>query len=320
MGLQGCRSNNARDAILCVVSLWIVLAVASPTAIAGDNRRVDLAETGRLYESGIDRFPDTAQEIEPFLAQLKPTKSASLFGGAYWLYGEVRHSDATNEWIFDPNNTLIDCVEARIFAPDGSVQRIVTGYRSDHQYMLHYGKSVRLQPNTDYRVLVKFSSPYFASNPRFEVLPETDYRDAVLKDNIWIIGCLGAVVALALFNLMLFASTLDKGALYYALYLITFGTGWAFVFHIPAHMFGLRNLSLHYIPFFLMPVTSALFCLDFLKLRENFPRLAKLCVTAIIICLALLPINFFAQKYAHTVATIVISFWLPLATKGKGLA
>ena len=78
-------------------------------------------------------------------------------------------------------------------------------------------------------------------------------------------------------------------------------------------MFGLRNLSLHYVPFFLTPVASALFCIDFLKLRENFPLLAKLCVAAIVLSLALIPVNFFAQQYAHTVATIVIGLWLPLA-------
>ena len=213
----------------------------------------------------------------------------------------------------DPNNTFIDRVEARIYAPDGSVQQLHSGYRADHEFMLHYGKSIVLQPNLDFRVLIKFSSPYFASNPRFEILPQSTYRSKVLHDNVWILGCLGAVAALALFNIMLFASTRDKSALYYALYLIAFGSGWAFVFNIPVHLFGLRFLSLHYIPFFLTPIASALFCLDFLKLRENFPRLATLCKWAIGISVVLLPINFFAQKYAHIVASTVISLWLPLA-------
>lgn len=274
---------------------------------------IDLVNTGRLYSATTESFPDKAQDIDSLFSQHSPVTKISLFGGSYWLLSQFRHGENTNEWIFDPNNTLIDRVEARIYGSDGSIQQVLTGYQHEHEYMLHYGKSVRLQPNVDYRVLVRFSSPYYASIPRFEVLPESDYRPAVLKDNIWIIGCLGAVASLALFNLMLFASTKDKGALYYALYLIAFGTGWAFVFHIPAHLFGLRNLSLHYIPFFLTPVASALFCLDFLKLRENFPRLAKLCIAAIVACLLLIPINFFAQKYAHALATIIISIWLPLA-------
>ena len=298
---------------LLIVPVLVAWGLPPTFTLPLDGKPVDLMETGRLFQRGDASFPTSANEIPPFVGQSTSAEKVSLFGGSYWIYAVVRQTTATDRWILDPNNTLIDHVEARIYGPDGSVQQVLTGYRHDHQYMLHYGKSITLQPNVDYRVLIHFSSPYFASIPRFEVLPEASYRPMVLSDNLLIIGCLGAVVSLALFNLMLFASIRDKGLLYYALYLISFGIGWAFVFHIPAQLFGIRNLSLHYIPFFLMPVASALFCLDFLKLRENFPRLAKMCTAAIVVCLVLLPINFFAQKYAHTIATIVISIWLPLA-------
>jgi diguanylate cyclase (GGDEF)-like protein len=298
--------------------LVFVLAtgVAGATVAASvDTKPIDLSKTGQLYAAGdgSHEFPDRAEAIPSLLDTLKKTKKVSLFGGGYWLAADFKHASAVSDWVIDPNNSLIDDIEIRVYAPDGSVQRLQTGYRHGHEYMLHYGKSVRLQPNVDYRVLIKFSSPYFASFPRFEVLAETAYRDEVIHDNVWILGCLGAVVSLALFNLMLFVSTRDKAALYYALYLICFGLGWSFVFHLPAHLYGFHNLSLHYIPFFLMPVTSGLFCLDFLKLRENFPRLAKLCIATIVLALVLLPVNFIAQRYAHTVATVVISIWLPTA-------
>ena len=311
--LLGQTTRLSARLVLLLFSFWAAVGfAAAPVELAGDHP-IDLAETGRLFQSEHTAFPGSAQGIAQSLAQFAPANKVSLFGGRYWLYTEIRHSQSTTQWIFDPNNTLIDRVEARIYAADGSVQQVETGYRSDHEYMLHYGKAITLQPNVDYRVLIHFSSPYFASNPRFEMLPESNYRAAVIRDNIWIIGCLGAVASLALFNLMLFASTRDKGAFYYAMYLVAFGVGWAFVFHIPAHLFGLHNLALHYIPFFFTPVASALFCLDFLKLRKKFPTLAKLCVVAIAVSLALLPINFFAQQYAHITATIVISLWLPLA-------
>ena len=300
---------------LCVVvfSLLGASAFAAATGAMVIGESIDLADTGHLFSSVDDSFPENNDNLPSWIAKQKPAQKVSLFGGDYWLYAEVRHAQAITAWVLDPNNTFIDRVEARIYAPDGSIQQLHSGYRADHEFMLHYGKSVVLQPNLDYRVLIKFSSPYFASNPRFEILPQSNYRANVLHDNVWILGCLGAVAALALFNIMLFASTRDKSALYYALYLIAFGSGWAFVFNIPAHLFGLRNLSLHYIPFFLTPIASALFCLDFLKLQENFPRLARLCKWAIGISVALLPINFFAQKYAHIVASTVISMWLPLA-------
>lgn len=291
-----------------------LLAFGLPTTpVKIDGKSIDLADVGSLYDAGDGTFPERAQDIPALLAQLKPARNVNLLGGGYWLYAELQHSSPVSEWVLDPNNTLIDRIEARIYAPDGRVQQVLTGYRYDHQYMLHYGKSINLQPNVVYRVLIKFSSPYFGSQPRFEVCTETSYRSKVLGENLLIVGCLGALASLALFNLMLFVATGDKSAFYYALYLVAFGTGWAFAFHIPAELFGLRNLSLHYIPFFLTPVVSALFCMEFLKLRENFPRLAKLCNMAIVVALVLLPVNFIAQRYAHTLATIVIGAWLPLA-------
>ena len=300
--------------------LWLSLVtflstpiVAATPASTARGESIDLAETGKVFSAGDELFPANATDIPAWLSRLKPAAKVSLLGGSYWLYGDFRHAETTTEWVLDPNNTLIDRVEARIYGPNGAVQQLESGYRAEHQYMLHYGKSIKLEPNAEYRVLIKFSSPYYGSNPRFEILPEADYRAKVIRENVWALGCLGAVAALALFNIMLFASTRDKSALYYALYLIAFGSGWAFVFHIPAHLFGSHNLSLHYIPFFLTPVASGLFCLDFLKLRENFPRLATACVWGIIAPLLLLPINFFAQKYAHIVASTVISLWLPLA-------
>ena len=145
---------------------------------------IDLAETGRLFQSEQRGFPDTAQVIAQSRAQFAAADNVSLFGGSYWLYADIRHSQSTTNWIFDPNNTLIDRVEARIPAADGSVRKVQTGYRSDHENMLHYGKAITLQPNVDYRVLIHFSGPYFASNPRFEMLRESNYRAAVIKNNM----------------------------------------------------------------------------------------------------------------------------------------
>lgn len=185
---------------MLLFSVWAAVGFAATPVELADDRPIDLAETGRLFQSENTSFPDSAQGIAQSLAQFAAADKVSLFGGSYWLYAEFRHSQATTQWIFDPNNTLIDRVEARIYAADGSVQQVETGYRGEHEYMLHYGKAITLQPNVDYRVLIHFSSPYFASNPRLEMLPESNYRAAVIKDNMWIIGCLGAVVSLALFN------------------------------------------------------------------------------------------------------------------------
>ena len=303
---------------ILLLMTWVIVpricaaAVPSPSLLT-TNEAIDLMDHGSLYVAGDEGFPSTAEEISSWLAARKPAPQVSLFGGSYWLYAEVRHSSATSDWVLDPNNTIIENVEARFYGPAGDAQRKLTGYRNDHSYMLHYGKLLSLAPETNYRALIKFSSPYFASVPRFEMVPEDSYLPKVVWENVLILLCLGAVVSLALFNLMLFVSTHDRSQLYYALYLIAYCIAWAFVFHIPSELIGLKNLKLHYIPFFLLPVLSGLFCIHFLKLRSRFPRMAKLCYGIIGLSLLLLPSSFLALPYAHTLATIVIGIWLPTA-------
>jgi len=274
---------------------------------------VALQQGGRLYTARSETFPETFQSIPEWAAQLQPVESVSLTGGDYWLLRELRQDGDTTSWVLDPNNSFIDRVEARVYGEDGDLQVLQTGYRHDAEYMLHYGKRIQLQPDTTYRVLVRFSSPYFASHPEFELLPERDYRDKVAIENALVLLAFGSLIALAIFNLFVFFSTRDRSQLYYAFYLLTYFVAWAFVFHLPVEFFGYRNVSLHYVPFFLLPVLNTLFYLEFLKLQEHYPLLAKLSRLNLLLALLLLPSCFLAVGYAHSLATVVISIWLALA-------
>ena len=130
---------------LLIVPMLVAWGLPPTTTLPLDGRPVDLMETGRLFQRGDARFPISAHEIPQLVGQSTPAEKVSLFGGSYWIHAVVRQTTATDRWILDPNNSLIDHVEARIYGPDGSVQQVLTGYRHDQQYMLHYGKSITLQ-------------------------------------------------------------------------------------------------------------------------------------------------------------------------------
>jgi diguanylate cyclase (GGDEF)-like protein len=274
---------------------------------------MDLRQGGRLYTAHSQTFPETFQDIPEWNAKQQPVEAVSLTGGDYWLLRELHHDGDTTSWVLAPNNSLIDRVEAHVYGEDGGVQVLQTGYQHDFEYMLHYAKRIQLQPDTTYRVLVRFSSPYFSSQPVFEILPERDYRDKVAIENALVLLALGSLIALAIFNLFVFFSTRDRSQLYYALYLAAYFVAWAFVFHLPVEFFGYRNISLHYVPFFLLPVLNTLFYLEFLKLQQHNPLLAKLSRLNLVLALLLLPSCFLAVGYAHSLATVVISIWLALA-------
>lgn len=300
-------------ALLLLVLLCLSGMAIAPWSADGEISPIDLRAQGRLYLAGEEAFPADEQALAAWLEQPHAPAQLSLLGGAYWLYTEFRLPPAGSDWVFNPDNTLIEQVEARIYAPDGAVQTLLTGYRHRHDYLLHYGKRLPLLPGQDYRILVRFSSPYFASYPNFSLLPETQYRRQSTRETLVAVGCVGALAALAIFNLFIYSLARDKSRLYYAIYLVVYGAGWVFAFHIPSEVFGLYNLHLHYLPFFLIPVCSTLFYLEFLRLAEKFPRLAQISRLNLILPLLLLPSCWLALSYAHLLATLALSLWLLLA-------
>ncbi|WP_317201712.1 ATP-binding protein [Janthinobacterium sp.] len=273
----------------------------------------DLADGARLYRAGAATAPADAAALPAWLATLRPLPAVDLFGGSYWLYAQVRNDGADPAWVLDPHDTLIEFVEARIYDERGGVVALRSGYHAAHDYLLHYGKDVTLAPGATYHVLLRFSSPYFARTPVFSMLPRPAYQRLVARENVLILGAIGALLAMALFNFFIFSITRDKSSVYYSLYVLCYAIAWGMTFHVGADLFDWHGLRWHYVPFFLLPVFSTLFYVNFLRLREFSPRLARLSRVNIVLPLLLLPSCFFALNYAHTLATIVIALWMLLA-------
>jgi signal transduction histidine kinase/DNA-binding response OmpR family regulator/HPt (histidine-containing phosphotransfer) domain-containing protein len=297
--------------------LMLVLVLCSPAAQAApiglNSGSIDLATTGKLYKDEGQPYPVNAEGVPALLASLKPADKVDLLGGAYWLYAELRNDGRQPAWVIDPNDTLIDMVDIQIYGEDGSIDQMLTGYRQPHSYLLHYGKDIDLEPGQRYQVLIRFSSPYYARTPVFSVLPRTAYQQLVARENVLIIGSIGALLALTVFNFFIYSITRDRSSLYYSLYVLCYAVAWAMTFHMTADLFGWHNLHWHYVPFFLLPVLSTLFYTTFLRLKENAPLLYKLSRINIVLPLVTLPSCLFFLSYAHTIATIVITIWMTMA-------
>ena len=272
-----------------------------------------LNQSGQLYRADDEAFPNAATDIPSFIAQRIPVANVSLFGGSYWYYVELRNESDIATWVMNPGGTLIENVEVRLYSEDGFVQGFKTGYTADLDYMLHYGKNLSLLPGTKGQLLLRFDSPYFASFPDFEWLPAADFKYRVAWENALALFAFGALLTLALYNSFIFISTGDRAYLYYGLYLSAYFLAWAFTFHLPAELFDLHNLQLHYIFFFLLPILNTLFYIEFLELEKRAPRLAAWSRVNYWLPLLFLPSCFIAQSYAHMLATLAISYWLVLA-------
>lgn len=299
--------------ILISILLFYVPVASSQVLSLTPDGVENLSESGQLYRAGTESFPASVDELPDWFSRQKTIPSVNLFGGNYWLYAELRNDSDITQWIVNPDGTLIEHVEVRLYPQEGKVQSFVSGYTAEHDYMLHYGKAMQLQPGSTVKLLIRFESPYFASHPKFEMVQESDFRQRVVWENVIALAAFGALLTLALYNLFIYTITRDRTFVYYASYLIAFFLGWVLTFHVPAELFGLHNLHLHYIPFFLVPVLNTLFYMEFLQLKTQFPRLAAISRINIILPLVTLPVCFFALSYAHTIATLVITIWFVIA-------
>jgi diguanylate cyclase (GGDEF)-like protein len=320
VGLVGRISRRLPRLALCFVLGWSgVVGVAMAADAAPPELRphpggaVDMVDTAWLAQAGADEpLPADGVDVPAWFARHPAASRISLQGGHYWLLARVRHDAAQTQWVFDPNNTLIERVELRLAGSDGSVQERVSGYHEPHAYSLHYGQDVTLEPGVDYLALVRLDSRYFASVPRLEFGVRSAYLPKVLHENLIVVGSLGAMLALGLFFLLLYALARMRVHLYYALQLGLSVWAWAMVFQIPAELWGWHALWVHYIPFFLLPAAASLFCIDFLDLRRRHPRLHRLHRLVIAASLLLTPVAVFAVPWANLVASILISAWLAL--------
>ncbi|GAA5163460.1 sensor domain-containing diguanylate cyclase [Viridibacterium curvum] len=271
-------------------------------------------EAGATYRQLIDgTYGSTAQLLAELDSQ-PAIKAPSLFGGNYVLDTRftVPPGEAGN-WVIAVGNTVVEQLRFHLIAPDASIRTRQNGYWSSHRYLMHYGELMRLQPG-QYRLLVEFSSPYFRSYPHFKLWKETDYLDHVALRSTVALGCLGTLLALALFNLFMFASVRDRSQLHYATYLLAYAAGWAAVFNLPASLTALQwPLGWNYLPFFLLPVFNTQFYLSFLKLDMHHPQLARWSRLNFVLPALLAPSCFIAPAWAHCLATITIAVWLVLA-------
>ncbi len=311
LSLSACLRRYALLLLLACCTRVIAAPAPAPIALTGGS--IDLAKAGQLFADNGEPYPVDAAGLPAMLAKLTPASKINLLGGSYWLYAELRNDSRQPNWVIDPNDTLIDMVDIQIYGEDGSIRQMLTGYRQLHSYLLHYGKDIDLHPGQRYQVLIRFSSPYYARTPVFSVLPRTDYQQLVAEENVLIIGSVGALLALTVFNFFIYSITRDRSSLYYSMYVLCYAVAWGMTFHMSADLFGWHDLHWHYVPFFLLPVLSTLFYTTFLRLKENAPRLYLLSRINIVLPLVTLPTCFLTLSYAHTIATIVITIWMTMA-------
>jgi diguanylate cyclase (GGDEF)-like protein len=291
-----------------VLALWALGAAAAPPPLVADSpRELDLMRHGRLYEANGSEPPSDPRQIDAWLADMRPVPRIDMLGGRYWLHAVVRNESRESAWVVDPNGSLVERIQVRVLMAGHAPQRFDSGYETeDAPYMLHYGGDVTLPPGAQAHVLVMLDSRYYARYPGVALLPQVDYRRLVLSDNVVALAALGAVAALGLYNLFVAYGARDRAALYYSLSMLSLAGGWGLSFHLGAQWLQWHDLRWHYVGFFLMPVFTGLFFIEFLQLQRLAPRLTRATRANIVLSLVFLPSCFISAPLAHWGASLAV--------------
>ena len=239
--------------ILSIVTIVIAAittspAYASPYSVTSTNLPTielpvsgNLIEKGKLYYNPSNQRPNW-NAPEAFLGQLEPTHNINIKGGDFWLKLSLKNATEIERWSIKVDGSFIEHIQTFLFEHsttqdmDLNLPRLIEspkgGQFDDGGYPHHYGMDISLAPSTHYDVWINLQSRYFTASPHVQIFTTQDFANDVNKNNFLIIGCLGSIIILALYNFLIYVWTQAKEYLFYSAYLISTFVGWAAVFGI----------------------------------------------------------------------------------------
>ncbi len=260
-----------------------------------------------------DANPQDFMTIMPWVKSHPLQSKVSLAGGDYWMASAFVILENEGQWSVNVKNSIIESVDYWIIGEDGSKQYFHSGYYAPYEFLFDYARKVELKKETNYWLVSRISSRYYSSQPKLQLEPYQQHRLKSDLSAMFIVLCLGALASIAFYNLLIYASIRDKAFLYYGFYVLTYFTGWALTFHIPAHLFELHALQLHHLFFIGLPIFNILFYKHFLQLPELSPKLWQLSKYLMWACIIALPTSIYLISYTAIIASILIMLWIALA-------
>ncbi|MCJ8304925.1 diguanylate cyclase [Shewanella sp.] len=290
-------------------ALLLLLIFFSQTAVAA----ISFDQSFLFHAKAEQAPPAQHADVTPWMATLEQADSISLTGGSYWLVMPTLMYDRETKWAISVRNSIVESLDYWLIGDDGSKQDSHSGYYAPYEFLFDYGREVELNYGVGYWVIVKLESRYFSSVPKVELKHLLDHKRSADFEAMAVMLCLGGLIFIACYNLLIFFSIKDRAFLYYGLYVLAYFFGWALTFHIPAHLWAYHNLELHHLFFISLPIFNILFYKHFLQLPEYSPKLWRLSKYLMWICILALPTSIYLVSYTALIASVLIMLWIALA-------
>jgi two-component system, sensor histidine kinase LadS len=237
----------------------------------------------------------------------------SMIGGQYQFDLNFVNDTKVEAWAFVPFNSVFENVTVSLYQQDVLVQQLKTGSTEKLEFPYHYGVHLALNTQQTYRMNVQFDSPYFSSLPEFKLVPQSDFSQQVVNENLVILFCLGAILLLVAYNFLIGLNLRDASFIYYSLYMLANFMGWSGVFNVFAQHFNVTNFDFHNVSFFFNVIFSLLFSIKFLSLKTMHPKLAKIMMVIVIIAGLMVVTQWWLPNYTFMITTFMVGFCLNFA-------
>lgn len=220
----------------------------------------------------------------------------------------------TNEsiWALDVYGTVIDRIDMTVIT-ETSVQYETAGYTSQSGFPLTKARRFNIAPGQTAHIGLFIASDVFFSTPKLMLAPAQAFRTQQKGYYAIVIATLGALIALAIYNLFVFTGTKETASIYYALYLIVYSLAWLLDFGLGFSLLGLSDYRYYFIPFLLLPVLGGLFCIQFLQLDKKDEHYAHILKINACIALVFMPFSVSYYEYAKDITSIVLIVWITTA-------
>ena len=255
------------------IKIILLLLMLAYSGLTTAEQRAIIEPTFIYNASAEESVPQRFNDVMPWGDSKTDLDGVKLSGGDYWMVSALMVNSQQTRWIVNVKNSIIESIDYWVLGDDGSRQHIHSGYYAPYEFLFNYGRSVELNIGVNYWLVTRIDSRYFSSQPKLQLEEYQQYR---LQSDIYamlVLLCLGGLLFIAIYNGLIYLSIKDKAFLYYALYVLCYGAGWALTFHIPAHLFDVYGLEVHHLFFISLPIFNILFYKHFLKLPELSPKL-----------------------------------------------
>jgi signal transduction histidine kinase/DNA-binding response OmpR family regulator len=254
--------------------------------------------------------PSQLNQLHVLLNALTKHETTSALGDKYLAVFEIYNDTQLTEWFIYPYGSVVQSIEILSFSRDKFTESFKTGHGLNNQQNFHYGSKISILPGQSQTMLMVFESDFFFAPIKIVLKPHAVAEQLFQLENVILLLSLGICLALGIYNLFIFFSTRDKQYLNYALATLAYSLAWASVFGVPEYA-GFDRSDYWLMPTFLIGTFfSSYFNIQFLRLDELAPKMAKILRIIAWFAFASLPFAFYSQGIGLYLASVLSSMVL----------